>query len=284
MQCHTPYLVRDIEDGTVKPVPCGRCPACFKRRISQWSFRLQIEEKFSKSSTFITLTYEDSNLPVRGGANTLRKRHLQLFFKRLRINHVRSGAYFRDEFGGEIPIRYFACGEYGTVGFRPHYHALVFDANLELIDRSWRLGYVHYGDVEPASIGYVLKYMCKPSHSKRDKRDKEFQCMSKGIGLRYLSPEMFKYHHGDLTRMYCILPGGDKVSMPRYYKDFLFDDEMREAVAARYVEEYRDKEFKRMNELVAQYGSREEVIKVFNERRLVARNNYFKQSNSDRYV
>lgn len=56
-------------------------------------------------------------LHLFGDIPYLRKRDLQLFFKRLRKNLSK----FSD-----AKIRYFAMGEYGPVHFRPHYHFLLF--------------------------------------------------------------------------------------------------------------------------------------------------------------
>jgi len=55
------------------------------------------------------------------------------------------------------------------------------------------LGYIHYGDVNEASIAYTLKYLCKPKKiSKDDKtgRTAEFSLMSKGLGKAYTTKSM----------------------------------------------------------------------------------------------
>lgn len=153
-------------------VPCGKCLACKKRRVSGWSFRLLNQGRVSDSAHFITLTYDTKHVPITDrGYMGLSKRDVQLFFKRLRKSH---------ESGTQI--KYYACGEYGGKTFRPHYHIILFNAKLELIQPAWQLGQVHYGDVSGASIGYCLKYICKegkiPLH-KNDDRQKEFALMSK---------------------------------------------------------------------------------------------------------
>lgn len=47
---------------------------------------IQIEDEYKRadSAYFITLTYDNENLPIINGRGTLVKRDLQLFFKRLR--------------------------------------------------------------------------------------------------------------------------------------------------------------------------------------------------------
>ena len=74
---------------------------------------------------FCTFTYDDDHVPrsyypdpETGEAIpslTLCKRDFQLLMKRIRRR-------FPDDH-----IRFFACGEYGSQTFRPHYHAIVFD-------------------------------------------------------------------------------------------------------------------------------------------------------------
>lgn len=175
-ECMTPFGVRDKVTNNTIAVPCGKCPACTARRASAWSFRLMEEEKVSSSAHFITLTYDTAHVPLTpSGFMDLQKRDLQLFFKRLRKAQSKVDPLRR--------IRYYACGEYGGRTRRPHYHAIVFNVDLELIQPAWDLGQVHYGQVTKASVGYCLKYMSKtkriPEHA-RDDRQREFALMSKG--------------------------------------------------------------------------------------------------------
>jgi len=135
------------KDGSV--VPCGKCPNCTARNVSQWSFRLTQELKVATTAYFITLTYDTAHIPITPtGRLTLNFRDLTLFFKRLRKAH------------GHSRIKYFAVGEYGGNTKRPHFHVILFNSNIELIQDSWGLGQVNYGDergVTEASTGYCLK-------------------------------------------------------------------------------------------------------------------------------
>lgn len=229
--CITPIKVKNSGD---QPVPCGRCSQCRARRASGWSFRLMQEEKISISSHFITLTYDNKNVPLTlKGFMGFDRRHVQLFFKRLRKAHT--GLRER-----EYPIRYYLAGEYGGKTSRPHYHVILFNARVELIQPSWWYGQVWYGGVSGASVGYTLKYISKqskiPMHA-NDDRPKEFSLMSKGLGKNYLTPEMVKWHKADLeNRMFINIGDGKKAAMPRYYKLKLYDTaeaEKIKAVAAR---------------------------------------------------
>src|SRR5699024_7911545 len=81
---------------------------------------------------------------------TLSPRDFTLFMKRLRY-------YYFEKYKKEL--RFFACGEYGSSTFRPHYHAIVFNLDLddlkevkksrsgfplyesELVNKAWDKGY-----------------------------------------------------------------------------------------------------------------------------------------------
>lgn len=231
--CQTPFTIRDKMTGQSKACPCGKCPNCFARRTSSWSFRLMQEEKCSASALFVTFTYDEHNLPfTKSGYMTLDKADIPRFFKRLR------------KLDPAAPIKYFAVGEYGTNYLRPHYHAIIFNATQDDILKAWALdgktlGSVHFGGVTGASVGYTLKYMSKKSRipmHKNDDRQPEFALMSKGLGSGYLTPAMIAWHTKAVqSRMYCVIEGGKKISMPRYYKDRVYSDEQRKAagVAAR---------------------------------------------------
>lgn len=218
------------ESRDLQPLPCGRCPECKMQMIHGWAFRLMQEEKKSDSSLFITLTYATKNVSLsrRGGVQSLRKRDLQLFFKRLRRAHTKSSE--------SRAIKYLACGEYGGRTKRPHYHIILFNSQIEKIEPAWGLGSIHYGDVTPASCYYTLKYVMK-SYGKNYYRklgiEKEFRVMSKQLGMSYVNNQKIqKWHKADVAnRLYLNLTDGKKIAMPRYYKDKLFNEQEREIAA-----------------------------------------------------
>lgn len=217
------------QNGNEIPVPCGRCAKCLKRRASGWSFRLMQQEKISQSAHFITLTYDTRHVHItKAGFMDLNKRDVQLFFKSLRKKSDRDLCKL-------YPIKYYAVGEYGTRTNRPHYHIILFNAELKLIQSAWTLGQVHYGQVTGASVGYCLKYMQKPKRipmHRNDDRTPEFGLFSKGLGANYLTPAMVKWHKDDLeNRMYCNIEGNKKIAMPRYIKNKLYNETEREQAA-----------------------------------------------------
>lgn len=233
--CYTPITV--CPDGINRyTVPCGKCPRCALRRASSWSFRLMQEERVSLSSWFITLTYETWSIPISPNFyKTLCLRDLQLFFKRLRKLHEGHSTY-------NVPLKYYAVGEYGSQTQRPHYHILLFNADYALVEQAWSredkgvrrpIGQVFFGRVETASVGYCLKYMFKPKSigmRRNDDREPEFGTMSKGLGASYVKPSMIRWHNATDDRMYVNLFDGKRASMPRYYKQRIFDDQKRDLV------------------------------------------------------
>lgn len=197
--CIRPFTKKDEPNI---PFPCGRCINCKKKRVSTWSFRLQQEAKRSTSAWFITLTYNTDTVPISPkGRMTLDKTDYQLFMKRLRKLH-------------KGKLKYYTCGEYGTQKYRPHYHAILFNAELKhLIGESiagtalqnkdtmltgktqfkcktWGKGEITIGRVSAASIGYVLEYISKKERIPQydgDDRIPEFSLMSKGMGANYFA-------------------------------------------------------------------------------------------------
>lgn len=105
----------------------------------------------------------------RTGKTVRLSNHCQLFFKKLRLANSEK-------------IKYYLVGEYGGIKKRPHYHVLLFNANIETIQPAWSYGEVWYGTVTEASIGYCFKYIMKPSRvpeHRNDDRIPEFALMSK---------------------------------------------------------------------------------------------------------
>ena len=156
---------------------------------------------------FTTLTYSQENLPSRG----LRKKDLQNFFKRLRKRVT--------------PLRYFACGEYGDLTKRSHYHAIIFGLAKheadKIIPEVWRLGNVENGHAEEDSIRYVAGYIDKKwmdgdqKHTEYMGKPPPFQIQSQGIGKEY-----WLEHYGELLDEGIKFRGKNQ-AIPRYYIELL---------------------------------------------------------------
>ena len=161
-------------------LPCGQCASCRLEKSRQWAARLMHEaafweEFYNEYSIFLTLTYDEANLPMYG---TLVKHHVQDFLKRLRFH---SGTKFR----------YYIVGEYGTTCpdheivdcpvcgplHRPHYHGIftwtppdkemlgsrdgmpVYESKI--IEKAWGKGSHEFGSCTFESCAYVARYIMK---------------------------------------------------------------------------------------------------------------------------
>lgn len=221
MACQFPYLVKSphrflTEGYSSIPVPCGKCYDCKMRIVSQWAFRLRQQEKTSDNALFLTLTYGTEYVPItNNGFMSLKLEDVQKFFKRLRKRHPRGHSLY-----------YFAVGEYGTERKRPHYHIILFNCDPKHISPSWTLGDYHIGRVTGASIAYTLKYMMKEPSKKhiRDDRKPEFRCMSKKLGINYLTKEMVRYHRSNEEKLYSVIEDGIKVPLARYYRNKIWSE------------------------------------------------------------
>lgn len=216
---------KSISGETTNKVPCGVCMECLRRKSSGWVFRLLEEAKVSTSVCFLTLTYNDENLPyTEHGEVTLSKRDLQLFMKRLRKRTHNK-------------IKYYACGEYGTKTKRPHYHAIMYNVpnrwlnSGNIISDCWGNGHIYLAPGNELTIRYTAKYIMKgrKNYNKVDPLNpedsplNEFSLMSKGLGKSFMTPAMAKYLRENYKGYVEIR--GVKYAIPRYFKTLLFPDE-----------------------------------------------------------
>ena len=88
-----------------------------------------------------------------------------------------------------------------------------------LIKELWFYGIAQVLPVLGAQ-GYVTKYIMK--FDKREHLVKPFSLISHGLGISYLSAEMISFHRRNL-QSFATKPGGYRISLPRYYKDKIFN-------------------------------------------------------------
>lgn len=179
------------------------------------------EQKAWLHSHFVTLTYSDEFVPrTESGLMTFDKSHHQNLFKTLRKNKLRCS--------------YFLCAEYGTYGRRPHYHAIINHNSGELpemLSLHWRLGLVDCRDTIPERIRYVTGYLTYNDFVDVYKGEGDqmapYRCMSQGIGMNYLTPEMVTYLKSALSYSVKDSDVNARVGIPRYFRDKVFDDSHR---------------------------------------------------------
>lgn len=239
MPCYSPlHGWRDEFTGGIKfrrgksndedmSVACGQCLGCRLDRSRHWAMRIVHEaamvEESGGSSCFVTLTYRnewdcDERQRVAGlhvpEDWSLSKRVPQLFFKRL-----------RKRFGAGI--RYFQCGEYGSVcrhGIdlskvrcplcsvgRPHYHAVLFNCSFDdlepyeerlgelrftspTLEAVWGYGFVDVGAVTFESAAYVARYALKKVTGVR--ADEHYAQVNEDGSLRWVQPEFCTMSRG----------------------------------------------------------------------------------------
>lgn len=209
-----------------RQVPCGRCIGCRLERSRNWAIRCVHEAQGHEDNSFITLTYRDEELIYGGAAHgILYPRHLELFWKR-----------FRKRAGKKL--RYFACGEYGDISHRPHYHAIVFGYRFpdeqisatkngsiyrrsNMLDDVWSHGNCIIGDVTFESAAYVARYIMKKrlgesaKEYERDGIEPEFVRMSRRPGI---GSDWFDKFQGDVfPHDFVVVRNGVKCKPPRYY-------------------------------------------------------------------
>ena len=202
-------------------IPCGQCIGCRLERSREWALRITQEASFHEKSSFLTLTYSDRNLPTH---NSLRKKDLQDFFKRLR-------------FFSEKKLRYYACGEYGTQTLRPHYHICLFGEdfasdrklykktregfplfNSQSLSDRWPFGHAVIGDLTFETAAYTARYVTKKITGDKASehyglREPEFSIMSRrpGIGTDWAKKNLI-----DIERGLCY-SGGSLHKTPKFY-------------------------------------------------------------------
>lgn len=112
--CTSPIFVKSLKMF----VPCRHCLECRLQRAKEWAVRCWAESNsYVDNCAFVTLTYTDDSNPI-----VLRKSDFQAFMKRFRISLER-------KFGVK-DVKYFACGEYGGLSLRPHFHAIIYGFNF----------------------------------------------------------------------------------------------------------------------------------------------------------
>lgn len=241
----------------VQYVPCGKCVTCKLKYSLEWATRISHEMQTCKIGCFITLTIAPEHMVTEGFSrgdewfppNSVYKRSLQLFFKRLRKKLAikrenpetgRLKTYYQK-------FRYLACGEYGDKKGRPHYHACILGYDFpdkqfwrvspsghdtyrsKILESVWTFGHAEIGELTFQSAAYTARYALKKSSDKTayeqpygydpetgeilfDHVNPEFIIMSKGLGL-----DWWNKYRTDTDKDYVTVDYDKKVPIPRYY-------------------------------------------------------------------
>ena len=235
IQFYNPYS--DIDLGF--QISCKQCTGCRQEYARQWAMRNIHEASLWLNNIFITLTYNDQNLPEH---NILVKKDFQDFMKRLR-KYKKANT--------KNPIRFFHCGEYGEKFGRPHYHAILFNTNFndrkpipgqknlttsDTLKKLWGKGHVSIGDVTFQSASYVAGYVQKKINGKQ--KEDHYRRIDKTTGETWVLPQeyatmsrrpgiaglWFAKHKKDVYPSDNIHINGKEMRPPKYY-DNLFQEQ-----------------------------------------------------------
>ncbi|QCS36570.1 replication initiator protein [Capybara microvirus Cap3_SP_468] len=221
-------------------IPCGKCLSCKIARSKSWALRCVLEASEYTDNYFVTLTYSPEFCPDK-----LCKDDLQKFIRSV-----------HDRYGWNV--RYFACGEYGGLTKRPHYHIIFFNLKLDdirgytkgrfggyymksqALQKLWNKGHIEIGDCSYESCAYVARYTTKKFNQNQD----EFIIMSKRPGLGF---DYYLKHYKDFYQVDRIVAPGVSGSIPRYF------DKLLETVNPSMLEELKANRISNANLKMADY-------------------------------
>lgn len=215
-------------------VPCGKCVKCRAKRMNEWGLRVENELSEHEHSCFITLTYDDANVP---DDYELVHRDFQLFMKRLRKHRATRGM--------KEKIRYIMCGEYGKQSTRrPHFHAIIFGHDFSDDRKKWKVRrrrdgstYIDYISKNLSALWpkghhvisdacyrtgrYIAKYSLKTNETANEQEKSEYIVCSNGIGASFARKHAHQIGRDQFVRD----ARGRKHPVPKYYLQFLSDDD-----------------------------------------------------------
>lgn len=185
---------------------------------------------------FVTLTYDDQNLPENG---SLDPDHFRSFIRAMRES--------------EGSLSYYGCGEYGDQYSRPHYHAVLFGPEFsdrvpidgrqgpnvfssDYLGDTWGRGITEFSSVTLASASYVAGYVRKkvaamenpdlytrvdPDTGELVSVTPEFARMSRrpAIGKRWIEKNWQHVYAHDR-----VVIDGHEMKPPRYYDKWMETD------------------------------------------------------------
>lgn len=249
-------VFQDLWTSDYIPIPCGKCIGCRLDYSRMWADRCVLEAKEWESNAFVTLTYDPEHLPkpeVVVDVNTgetfewpsLVPDDLTKFMKDLRM-------YYKHHYNFDN-IRFYACGEYGDEGGRPHYHLILFNLPIpdkvywftnhehekiyisESLSKIWKKGIVSIGEVSWNSAAYVARYVVKkqkgntaglvelPGNKLVKGIHPEFVRMSRKPGIAWKYYDEHKHEFYETDEIVISVRGKARTIKPPRYYDKLYD-------------------------------------------------------------
>ena len=203
-------------------IPCGQCIGCRLERSRQWAIRCVHEASLHDQNCFLTLTYDDDHLPLDGSLNL---EDITKFLKRLRRKIEPN------------KLRFFQCGDYGSLGDRPHHHCIIFGYDFPdrevffsgvsgnvyrsaILESLWPFGFSSIGDVTFESAAYVARYVLKKVNGAMaddhyQGRKPEFITMSRRPGIA--SGWFDRFYSDVYPKDFVTIHDGMRCRPPKYY-------------------------------------------------------------------
>lgn len=221
-------------------VGCGKCIECRKQKAREWQIRLQQELGDWNYKYFLTLTFSEESLKdltdelqgTETNVNKCAQFAMRRFLERWRKKYGKSVQHwFITELGHE-----------GTE--RIHLHGIIFSNEPhtnEEFEKIWSYGWTYTGEYcTERTINYIIKYVTKidPDHKTYEA---DIFC-SAGLGKRYLRNNMILEKHqfaGKDTIQYYTLKNGQKVALPKYYRNKLWTQKERDQLWTNILDEDR---------------------------------------------
>lgn len=211
-----------------------KCVGCIEDKSRDWAVRAWHESMMHDENCFITLTFSDKFNPI-GLDHSIWQR----FMKRFRRSISQ-------------PVSFFMAGEYGSLNFRPHFHACIFGFDFPdrvpwsvrdnvtlytsvMLDKLWSdpvtgesYGFSSVGDVTFESAAYIARYVGKKAARSLEQlpglRPEYSKCSLKvpsvvpgnkpgGIGKNWF----YKFKDSVVYDDAVTLLKGGKCKPPRYY-------------------------------------------------------------------
>lgn len=128
---------RYVSSAPYIEVPCGKCPDCRDSYVQSVIQRAQMES-LTSYVYMVTITYDDDHLPYleftynptrvsdrnrKWMYGTARIYYADIAHIQSLVKRLRNTSLFKDR-----DFRYLLCTEYGSEGYRPHFHILFFVA------------------------------------------------------------------------------------------------------------------------------------------------------------
>lgn len=221
------------------PIECGHCIECRKKKARDWQVRLLEDVKTNTNGIFVTLTFSNQSIAklckrkkIKGLTgyekdNMIATEAVRLFTERWRKKFKKQPRHWLiTELGHE-----------GTENI--HLHGFIWtNESKETIRSMWGYGWLWLGKEKPdgslenyvteRTVNYCIKYILKMDLEHKYYRPKIYT--SKGMGKNYtetINAEANKFR-GEKTRETYVTRTGHKMSLPKYWRNKIFNEDERE--------------------------------------------------------